>query len=465
MLDDLFLLSQRYLENNNPPYHRNCWQNNNNDYFKQRLTVLVGQRGIGKTTIIAQYLLSQAAQNNNPLSKNILYVPSDHFLLNNTSLYSIAEQFVQLNGTLIAFDEIHKYTAWSKELKSIYDTFPDLKIIASGSSALEIYKGTHDLTRRAMVVKVPGFSLREYLELQFNISLPFYPLSELLTNQEGIAKQIVENLAQHGQKILPLFNEYLQVGYYPYFWAIKNKDIFLTTLEQNFHTTIEADLTAIYPALTGDSIRKIKQLLSFIAQAVPFTPHWQNIKNVIDVGDVRTLKTYFKYLEDAGLIRMLPKYSQKMHKLESPEKIYLDNPNQLYAIAATAQNVGTVRETFFLSMLANSHSGEICIPLSGDFIVDGVDRVSGTDGSGGAGGKITFEIGGKNKGDSQLRGKRAKRDKKNKGKSEENGEGKNEGNGDENETNERAQNTYVVRDNVERDIGNKIPLWLFGFLY
>lgn len=411
LLNELFLLSQRYLETKNYSYKRSFWQNN---LTIPRLSILIGQRGIGKTTLIAQYLLSQT-KNNAYTDKNILYVPSDHFSLGNASLYEIAEQFVQLGGAIIAFDEIHKYSAWSKELKSIYDTFPKLQIIASGSSALEIYQGTHDLTRRAIVYKVKGFSLREYLELNLNISLPSYSLDELLINHESIAKQIItEHLTPLKQKILALFSDYLQVGYYPYSFELKDKALFFTTLDQNFHTIIESDLAAIYPALTGGSIRKIKQLLAFIAKTVPFTPRWQNIKNLVEIGDMRTLKTYFKYLEDAGLIRMVMKYSQKMHQLESPEKVYLENTNQLYAISNTAQNIGTVRETFFLNMLSFAH--EVCIPTTGDFIVDG-DK--------------TFEIGGKNKSLTQI---------------------KNE------------QNGYVVCDGIEQGIGKKIPLWLFGFL-
>lgn len=410
MLDELYLLSQRYLDIKYKPYHRKSFQEN---FFDHSLSVLIGQRGIGKTTIIIQYLLSQVE--NDVLNNEVLYVPSDHFLLGKLSLYEIAEQFVQLGGKIIAFDEIHKYGEWSKELKSIYDTFPELKIIASGSSALEIYKGTHDLTRRAVVYHVQGLSFREYLELNLNDSFPVYRLEEILENHEKKVKDVLYIIEKHDRKILPLFNRYLQVGYYPYFLEVKNKSIYFITLEQSFHTVIESDLASIYPALTGNSIKKIKQLLTFIAEAVPFTPNWQKIKGMLEIGDERTLKTYFKYLEDAGLIHMIMKYSQKMNKLESPEKIYLNNTNQLYAISSKAHNIGTVRETFFLSML--SYNYDVSIPGIGDFMVDN---------------KFVFEIGGKNKKFDQIK---------------------------------KEKQAYLVTDNVEMGFGNKIPLWLFGFLY
>ncbi|MFA6409204.1 MAG: AAA family ATPase [Gammaproteobacteria bacterium] len=410
MLDKLYTLSRHYLEITNKPYCRLTYARN---VFKPRLSILPGQRGVGKTTLIVQYLLGQVQ--NDLLSKEILYIPSDHFSLAGLSLYEIAEQFVQLGGKIIAFDEIHKYSNWSQELKSIYDTFPKLKIIASGSSALEIHKGSHDLTRRAITYYIKGLSLREYLELTTSNSFPVFSLDEILENHEKIAQQILNSLAKLEQKILPLFYQYLQTGYYPYFLDLKETALFYTTLEQNFHVVIESDLATIYPSLTGHSIKKIKQLLSFIAQAVPFTPNWFKIKSIVDVSDDRTLKTYFKYLEDAGLIRMVNGYSKKMRQIEIPEKIYLENTNQLYAISTESSNIGTVRETFFLNTLSSNH--EIRVPQKGDFIVNG---------------KIVFEIGGKNKNYDQIKDEKS---------------------------------AYLACDDIEQGIGNKIPLWLFGFLY
>lgn len=407
-IDELYLLSRRYLEINNKPYKRdNAWHET---YFKHRLSILIGQRGVGKTTIIVQYLLQQVK--NDLLSKEILYVPSDHFLLGKLSLYEIAATFFKLGGKIIAFDEIHKYLNWSQELKSIYETFPDLKIIASGSSALKIHKGSHDLTRRSAVHSIKGLSFREYLHLACKMSFPKHSLDDVLTNHSKKTTEILKTCNE--QKILALFKNYLKSGYYPYFLEM-DEDTYLMTLEQNFHTIIESDLAAIYPSLTGNSIRKIKLLLSFIASSVPFTPQMNTIKNIIDVGDERTLKEYFKYLEDAYLIRMVMPASKKMHRLEVPEKIYLDNPNQLYAISGGKPNIGTLREIFFLNMLAHDH--EIAIPSSGDFLVNN---------------EITFEIGGKNKSLNQIKD---------------------------------SKKAFLALDEIEHGVDRTIPLWLFGFLY
>lgn len=410
MLDEFRKLSQHFLEIKNQTYKRYFFQQTP---FKHRLSLLMGQRGVGKTTVLIQYLLSQV--NNDYLNPNILYIQADHFLMGNTSLYKIAEKFTLLGGQLIVFDEIHKYQDWSKELKSIYDTFPDLKIIASGSSALEIHKGTHDLSRRAIVHVLHGLSFREYLELYCGLEMPPYALEEILKNHERLVVHILKIVAKSSKKILSHFLDYLSHGYYPYFREINDVALYHLSVEQNLHTAIESDLVAIYPYLTGNSVKKIKQLLSFISQSVPFTPHWHKLKSILDIGDERTLKTYFKYLEDAGLIQTLLKATQKMQKLEAPEKIYLNNPNQMYAMVYDKHNKGTLRETFFLNMLSAQH--HVTLPVHGDFLVDD---------------QYLFEVGGHKKGFQQL---------------------------------QQVKNAYLACDEIERGIGAKIPLWLFGFLY
>lgn len=407
-LDDIYLLSRQYLETKNKLY---CRKNLLENYFKSRFTIIVGQRGIGKTTLIVQKLLQFV--NNNLFAKNILYVPADHFLVSTNSLYEIAESFYQQGGQLIAFDEIHKYRNWSQELKSICDTFPNLKIIVSGSSALEIHKGSHDLSRRAIVYSLKGFSFREYLEINSDMVLPSYTLEEILTQHEPITQQVLTQLG--GKKILAEFKQYLRIGYYPYYLEISNEELFFITLDQNFHTTVESDLPAIYPALTGNSTYKMKQLLSFIAANVPFTPNLKQLKILLEIGDERTLKTYFKYLEDTSMIRQVSNASKKLHKIERTEKIYLDNPNQLIALSLGKHNIGTIRELFFLTMLKEQH--EISIPKTGDFLVDHI---------------WLFEIGGKKKTFAQIKDQ---------------------------------AHAYLVCDDIEIGIRNKIPLWLFGFLY
>lgn len=407
--EELHALSQAFIASKYETYQR---------YFirtiplKHRLVIILGERGVGKTTTIVQHLLATAA--GDKLSREILYIQADHFLVQGKTLYEIAENFVKFGGKVLAFDEIHKYSAWSMELKSIYDTFPELHIIASGSSALAIHKGSHDLSRRAVTYHMTGLSLREYLELKYNLQLPVLTLGEIVQNHSQHAFDILAKLESLSLKILKAFHEYLQHGYYPYFREFELTEEFKITLEQNLHTTIEADLVAIYPHLTGNSVQKIKQLLAYIAQSVPFTPNWRNIKNVVEINDDRTLKTYFKYLADAYIIRPLMADTSKLKRLEIPEKIFLSNASQLYTLAAQP-NIGNVRKTFFLSMLAQQH--QVAVAKNMDFCVDK---------------KIYFEVGGKNKDAFQTRG---------------------------------VSDAYLVIDDIERGIGKRIPLWLFGFLY
>lgn len=411
MIEELFSLSQNFIRINNRGYVR---------YFlrtyplNNRFSIVVGQRGVGKTTAIIQHILS--SYKNDIFTNSALYIQADHFLVGGRSLYEIAEQFYNLGGEMICFDEIHKYPDWSTELKSIYDTFPKLKIVASGSSALEIYKGSHDLSRRAVVYKMFGMSFREFIEIELGINLKSAGLEDIINNHQRIAENIITAVEKKGKKILALFKSYLEYGYYPYFREYKNRELFYLTLEQNIHTTLESDLIAIYPSLSGNSIKKIKKLLMIIASSVPFTPDLKKLKTMLDVGDERTLKTYLKYLEDAGIILTVSKGGRGLRELEKPEKIYLNNPNLIHAISSRMPlEIGNMRETFFLNMAETSH--KVSSPAQGDFLVNG---------------RYTFEIGGKNKDFSQIKD---------------------------------IKNSFLGVDNTEIGAGNKIPLWLFGFLY
>lgn len=409
MLDELLQLSRVYLREHQFSHRRSDFQSKG--FLSHRLSILAGPRGVGKTTLMIQTLLDYV--DNNLLSATILYVPSDHFLIAQTSLYEIASQFVQEGGKWIAFDEIHKYPNWSQELKSIYETFPRLIMIVSGSSLIELHKGSHDLTRRSIVYKLNGLSFREYISLVFNIRFEPVTLSEVLKNHDAISHEIVANVSKHEQTMLPIFKQYLKQGYYPYFLELGNLDAYYLTIEQNIIATIETDIPAVYPSLTGHSLRKIKHILSFLSANVPFKPSYKQLQISVDVTDLRTLKTYLKYLEDAHLIRQLRSAGSKFGALEVAEKLYLHNPNQYYALSVEP-NIGTVRELFFLCALQQKQ--RISAPKSGDFLVNE---------------SILFEIGGRKKDYSQL---------------------KNHSCG------------YLACDDLEFGIGKRIPLWLFGFL-
>lgn len=411
MIEDLLRLSQDFIRLYNRNYLRYFLKTNR---LENRFSLIVGQRGVGKTTAIIQHILS--VYGNDPFTDKALYVQADHFLLGDRSLYAIAEEFHQLGGKLICLDEIHKYPNWAAELKSINDTFPKLRIIASGSSALEIHSGSHDLSRRAVMYRMNGMSFREFIEVTQDVALRSFKLDEILKNHQRIGGEIIETIENKGKKVLALFREYLEHGYYPYFMEYKSKKLFFITLEQNIHTTLESDLIAIYPSLSGTSVKKMKKLLAIIAVSVPFTPDLKKLKTMLDVGDERTLKTYLKYLEDAGIILTVSKSGRGLRELEKPEKIYLNNPNLSHAIAGHASaEKGNIRETFFINMTHTLH--KVTAHEKGDFFLDG---------------KYAFEIGGKNKGTAQIR---------------------------------EVKNAFLAVDNIEIGVGNRIPLWLFGFLY
>jgi uncharacterized protein len=411
MLDEFFSLSQTFLHLRNRSFRRYFLQETS---FTNRFSIIVGQRGIGKTTAMIQYLLEQAGGDR--FSRQILYLQADHFLLSRTSLYDIADEFYRLGGKLICFDEIHKYRDWSLELKSIYDTFPDLRMLASGSSALEIAKGSHDLSRRALLYRMHGLSFREYLGMNYDIHLGKVSLSVILENHQRVADSVVTALAGHDLKVLALFKEYLAIGYYPYFKEYNNIGQFYLTIEQNIHTTLEADLPAIHQTLNGSSVRKIERLLSIVSSLVPYTPDMKHLKTLLEVGDERTLKNYLKLLEDAGIILTVAKSGKGLRVLEKPEKIYLNNPTLYHGLAgSSAPDSGAVRETFFLSMARVAN--QVSVPAKGDFLVND---------------QMTFEVGGKNKDASQIQG---------------------------------LENAWLALDSIEIGSGIRIPLWLFGFLY
>ena len=411
MLDTLFAKSQRFVKNSNLSYHRYFIKTQK---LEHRLSIVLGARGVGKTTSIAQYMSRYERG-------KALYVSLDDISNAQLGIYEIAQAFELQGGELLCLDEIHKYDNWSQELKSVYDTFTSLKVIASGSSALQIHKGSHDLSRRAIVYTMVGMSFREFLELHYGHTFEPYSLEELLDQHEKIADGILDELAQKNHRIMTLFRDYLQFGYYPYYLSMPNEMLFFQTLKQNISVSIESDLLNIYPSLNGKSIKKIKLLLSVIMENVPFTPTISSLKKSIDVKDDRTIKEYLSHLDDAGLITLLMKSSLAMKNIEKPEKIYLANTNLMYI---TTPDIGNVRETFFVNQLNNYYVQKNSLDNKGIFASKNADFYVED--------KYTFEIGGKNKSFKQIKD---------------------------------VENSFVVADDIEVGFGNKVPLWLFGFLY
>ncbi|MCK6605142.1 MAG: ATP-binding protein [Ignavibacteriaceae bacterium] len=411
MIGELFNLSNHFLTIYNREYQRYFARKND---LSNRFSIIIGHRGVGKTTVIIQHALSKYGSN--LPTRKVLYIQADHFLIGGRSLYRIAEEFSLMGGELLCVDEIHKYPNWSGELKSIYDTFPDLKMIVSGSSLLEIAKGSHDLSRRAIIYKMHGLSFREFLELRYGFQFSEVSLKEILQNHESVAFEIIKELGKKSLKILPLFAEYLEYGYYPFFLNFNDKALYHTALEQNIRTTLESDLPAVHPELTGVSVRKITKLLSVMTGMVPFVPDMIKLKNLLEVGDERTLKTYFRYLENAGIINILYRDKDNFRQMAKPEKIYFNNTNLLYSMRRFGNiDQGNVRETFFLNSLRPVY--EVTWSKYADFLVDD---------------ELTFEVGGRSKGFSQVKD---------------------------------VENSFVVSDGIETGSGNRIPLYLFSFLY
>lgn len=413
MLEKLFLKSREFIALNNQAYQR---------YFikttplEHRLSIIIGPRGIGKTTTIAQYMSLQYQEHER------LYVNLDD--IQNTAEFSmtdIAEAFALHGGKLLCFDEIHKYSSWSAELKNIYDRFAELKVIATGSSALQINQGSHDLSRRAIVYTMVGMSFREFLELHYGFTFHAHPLDEILKNHVELATTLKQNIEHKEHKIIPLFKNYLKYGYYPYYLSMPNVTLFLQTLQQNINVSIESDLLYVYPKLNGNSIKKIKTLLSVIIKSVPFEPNMSDMKKAADITDDRTLKEYLSKLDDAGLIKLLMRNALAMKSIDKPEKIYLANPNLMYT---KEPDIGNLRETFFVNQLDNYYKINQNLSNDGIFVGKHGDFYCEE--------RYTFEVGGKKKGYGQIKD---------------------------------LTDSYLVSDDLEIGIGHKIPLWLFGFLY
>jgi predicted AAA+ superfamily ATPase len=411
-LDDLFELSRRFLRTKHRDYARRFFS-----LFSEgsRLSVITGQRGVGKTTGLVQIM--RARYTDALVTSKVLYLPCDHFAIGKRSIYAIAEEFALKGGELLCLDEIHKTPQWSSILKSIYETFPELTVIASGSSSLKLKAGTGDLARRALFYRLPGLSFREYLELRLGIALSPAPFDLVVQQHEELVLPVLEAVAAHGRRILALFNDYLRHGYYPYFLDLKQLESFWQSIEQDAHVTIESDLLFVHPELSGNTARKLHQLLAIISSSVPFTPDLRKLKQAVDIVDDRTLKSYLGYLQDGGLIRMLAKGKTGLGQMQKPEKIFLDNTNQQYALCPGRQaNPGTLRETFFASALASS-GNQPRSPRRGDFLVNET---------------YTVEVGGKGKDFTQLSG---------------------------------LENACLFLDDIEQGVAGKAPLWLAGFLY
>jgi uncharacterized protein len=369
--------------------------------WSSRLIALKGARGVGKTT-----LLLQAAAIKLSKADNALYVSMDDLFFQENTLYQLAKTHALTGGTHLFVDEVHKYPNWSRELKLIYDDFEEIKVVFTSSSILEIFQGESDLSRRAIAYTLFELSFREFIAFDQKTVIKPYSLDDILLHSAEIELEILPQL-----KPIPAFQDYLKYGAYPYF--LEGKDVFAQRLTQVVNLIIEVDLNAV-DNLTYDMIVKTKKLLAAIATSVPFTPNITKLCERTGISRPSLIKA-ISQLERARMVHQLFKPGKGIGQLTKPEKLYLNNPNLLHVLGHHNWEIGTARETFFVSQLSVSH--KVNLAPKGDFMIDE---------------KYTFEVGGENKTAKQIQG---------------------------------LPNAYLAKDNVEYTANNAIPLWLFGFLY
>ena len=354
---------------------------------------LVGPRGVGKSTMLLQHIKTQLEV------KDTLYVSADHLYFTSHTLVELADRFYKLGGKHLFIDEIHKYDGWSTEVKQIFDSYSDLQLVISGSSILEITKGMADLSRRVPIYEMQGLSFREYLHLFHGIKMDVVKMEKLLQHEYDIPG------VEHP---LPLFHDYLRRGYYP-FGSDAAYDI---ELMQVVVQTMESDIP-LYLNTNVSVGRKLKQLLMVVAESVPFKPVMQKLADVTGINR-NYIQDYLMYMERAGMIAQLRDAVGGIRGLGKIEKVYLDNTNLIYVLAPKRADIGNIRETFFMNQM-RVIGDVMCSPVS-DFLVD----------------DMTFEIGGRKKGQKQI---------------------------------SEVSNGYVVKDDIETGYANVLPLWAFGLLY
>ena len=326
--------------------------------WESRMLGIVGPRGVGKTTMIFQYIKEHLDP------KKGLYVSADDLYFGENNLYDLADDLYKNAGEFMFIDEVHKYANWSRELKNIYDSLPTLKVVFTRSSVLDILKGTHDLSRRAVMYNMQGLSFREYLNFFHNAKEEVYSLEQI------IGHDIELSSVAHP---LPLFKDYVKRGYYPFSQETEMN----LRLSQILIQTLETDMPQ-YANLSVGTSRKLKRLLSIISQSVPFKPNFSKISAMIGVSR-NSLDDYFFYMEKAGLIAQLPNETGGIRSLGKVEKVYLDNPNLIHNLVEEKSNIGNIRETFFFNQMRVNH--DVISSNKSDFVID----------------DYTFEVGGKNK--------------------------------------------------------------------
>lgn len=398
-MEELFNRYQRISQKIQTDFVRSFMQEVN---WNARLIGIKGARGVGKTTLLLQYLKINFTDNR----ALTLYVSLDSFAFRGKTLLGLADEFVRNGGKHLFLDEVHKYPNWAQELKNIYDDYSELQIVFTGSSLLEILNSRADLSRRVVIYHMQGLSFREFIMLETGIYFAPLTLESILKDHLHLAGMINAKI-----KVFPHFEKYLKQGYYPFYR--EELDLYEHRVEEVINMMLEIEL----PLLRGMDIGlvpKIKQLLVIISESVPFVPNIVNLSQKIEIHRT-TLMSYLFYLQELGLTYHLLKEARGSVRLQKPAKIYLGNTNLMYVLSSFSANRGNVRVTFFANQVGYKH--KISFHEKTDFLVDNT---------------YAFEIGGKDKSKKQITG---------------------------------IENAYIVSDEIEYGYQNKIPIWLFGFLY
>lgn len=368
--------------------------------FNDKMIAIFGSRGVGKTTTLFQYL--QELESNN---KNALYISLDYPFLSGVDLIDIVEEFVNKGGEYLLLDEVHRYEDFASYLKTIYDLF-DIKVIFTSSSATSILNAKSDLSRRVTLYNLGGFSFREYLEFKHRLTLKSFEIEDIFSNHI----EITNTLPLQKINILKEFKEYIEVGYYPFYFDKQTS--YYQNLLNTINLTIDLDLTSL-GLVEQKYTYKLKKLLEVICESKPFEVNYSKIATLAEISRVK-LYDYLSYLADGQMLLLVDENIDGLKKVQKAAKIYLNNTNLLFAYCGSCE-IGTVRETFFANQV--SHKYKLHISKQGDFVVDK---------------KYIVEVGGKNKSFTQVKD---------------------------------IPHSFVVSDDIETGNGNKIPLWLFGFLY
>ena len=395
-MESLIKIYLRLLQETDAKTFRYLYQNIDWD---ERCIAIIGAKGVGKTTMLLQHIKHTFANKN-----EALFASLDNTWFANHSIFDLADEFYLNGGTHLFLDEIHHYPNWATEIKNIYDSFPKLKVVFTGSSLLQIYNSTADLSRRVVYEKLEGLSFREFLKFEKMGDFPVLSMKEIVENHQDIAFRITENL-----KIIPLFKKYLKNGYYLFYKEGLSK--YEIKLQEAVNNVIDIDIPAI-ENIEFESRHKLKRLLAILSTLVPYTPNITDLSVAIDSNRNNTVK-YLFLLANAKLLNLVSYKNKTIGDLTKPDKVLLNNTNLSYLYGDNA-NIGSARETFFVNQL-NAVANVILAP-QGDFMVD----------------NYTFEVGGKKKPFDQIKD---------------------------------ILNSFVVADDIETGHGNKIPLWLFGMLY